>query len=58
MTIGWRKAKSFSPRRFAVQQNSLAVLPYIHCNEHRANDLENHSLPNLSFGSEINRILD
>jgi len=33
-------------------------LPYIHCNEHRANDSKNHSLPNLLFGSEINRILD
>jgi len=52
------KPKSFSPRRVAAQQNSTAVLLYIHCNEHRANDSENHSLPNVSFGSEINRILD
>jgi len=33
-------------------------LPYIHCNEHRAKDSLNHSLPTLSFGSEINRIFD
>jgi len=52
MTIGWRKAKSFSPRRFAAQQNSGAVLPSIHCNKRRANDSKNHSLPDLSFGSE------
>jgi hypothetical protein len=40
MFLGWRKAKSFSPRRFAAQQNSTAVLPYTHCNEHRAKSIE------------------
>jgi hypothetical protein len=40
MIRGWRKAKSFSPRRFATQQNSAAVLPTIHCNEHRAKSIE------------------
>jgi len=50
--------QSVSPHRVAVQQNSIAVLPYIHCNDHRANDFSNHSLPNMSFGSENNRIID
>jgi hypothetical protein len=40
------KSKNFSPRRNAAQQNSIAVLPYTHCNEHPANDLINRSLPN------------
>ena len=39
----------------AKEQRSFAPL---HCNEHRANDSKNLSLPNESFGSEINRILD
>ena len=53
-----KSQKSFSPRRFTAQQNSQTVLPYNHCNERRANDSKNHSLPNLPFGSEINRIID
>ena len=36
----------------------LKCLAYTHCNEHQANDSMNHSLPSLSSGSEINRILD
>jgi hypothetical protein len=52
------KSQKAFRRRFAAQQNSYAVLPYIHCNEHRPNDSWNHSVPNLSFGSEINRNLD
>ena len=31
------KRKSVSPSSYAAQQNSKAVLPYIHCNRHRAN---------------------
>ncbi len=49
--------QSISPSRFAAQQNSAAVLPYTHCNEYRANDSENHLLPNVSCGSENNRKL-
>jgi len=49
--------QSISPRRFAAQQNGYAVLPYIHCNDNRANDSMNHSLPNDTFGNENNRLL-
>ena len=53
-----KSQNAFRRAAFAAQQNSTAVLSYIHCNEHRANDSMNHSLPNLLFGSEINRIVD
>jgi hypothetical protein len=50
--------QSISPRRFSAQQNSKAVLPNIHCNEHCANDSMNHLPPNVSFGGENNRSVD
>ena len=51
-------ARGVPPSSFAAQQNSSAVLPYIHCNVHRANDGTHHLPPNVPFGGENNRKVD
>ena len=58
LIIWWRNAKSVPPSRFAAQHSRDTAVPDKQCNEHRANDFSDHSLPNLSFGSEIDRNLD
>jgi hypothetical protein len=62
MMIGWCNAGKRCTAQLCVykaaQQKSRALLRHLHCREHRANDSMNHSPPNLSFGSEIDRILD
>ena len=62
MMIGWCNAETRCTAQLCVykaaQQKSSALLTHLHCNEHRANDSLNHSLPNLTFGSEIDRSFD
>jgi hypothetical protein len=67
MSLVWQSAfsESLDITAFFKRTDSHASVATLARNDtfwglstHWANDLLGHSLPNLSFGSEINRILD